>query len=96
MKGVAWSRDVTKCQTIGSPMPMTYTCIRCFMGLLPLQAYRTDESVDIEALDGGGYKVGNITRGEFLRYSVDVTADGTWLKSKNTYFLAGSNWIMAT
>lgn len=47
------------------------------MGLLLLQAYRTDESVDIEALNGGGYKVSDITKDEFLRYSVDVTENGT-------------------
>lgn len=50
------------------------------MGLPPLQAYRTDEAVDIEALDGGGYKVEDIIKKEFLRYTVDVTENGTWLK----------------
>lgn len=32
--------------------------------------------MDINALEGGGYNVGKITAGEYLRYTVDVTADG--------------------
>lgn len=40
------------------------------------QAFRPDEDVDINAM-GGGYNVGYITAGEYLRYTVDVTQDGT-------------------
>lgn len=35
-----------------------------------------DEAVDIKAYDGG-YKVGIIKDGEYLRYSVVVTEDGS-------------------
>ncbi|CAN0581153.1 unnamed protein product, partial [Laminaria digitata] len=38
--------------------------------------FRPDESVDIDPL-GNGYNIGHIRAGEFLRYSVDVTEDGT-------------------
>ncbi|CAN0563013.1 unnamed protein product, partial [Laminaria digitata] len=38
--------------------------------------FRPDEGVDIDPL-GTGYNVGWIRAGEFLRYSVDVTTDGT-------------------
>ncbi|CAN0491796.1 unnamed protein product [Scytosiphon promiscuus] len=41
------------------------------------QEFRPDEAVDINALAGGGYNVGNITAGEYLRYTVDVMANGT-------------------
>lgn len=41
-----------------------------------LQALRLDEGVDVKAYFGG-YKVGTIKDGEYLRYSVDITEDGT-------------------
>ncbi|CAM9118842.1 unnamed protein product, partial [Laminaria digitata] len=36
-------------------------------------AFRPNEDVDINAMDDGGFNVGYITAGEFLRYTVDVT-----------------------
>lgn len=41
------------------------------------QEFRLDEAVDVHASAGGGYNVGNITSGEYLRYTVDVMANGT-------------------
>ncbi|CAN0507494.1 unnamed protein product, partial [Scytosiphon promiscuus] len=35
--------------------------------------YRPNEDVDINELDNGGYNVGYIAAGEYLRYTVDVT-----------------------
>ncbi|CAN0443290.1 unnamed protein product, partial [Scytosiphon promiscuus] len=32
-----------------------------------------NEDGDIKGMDGGGYNVGYITAGEYLRYTVDVT-----------------------
>ncbi|MEN8156746.1 MAG: PA14 domain-containing protein [Bacteroidota bacterium] len=40
--------------------------------------YRPDEMVDIEEKTGGGYNVGWIHTGEWLEYSVDVEAIGTY------------------
>jgi|GEM_PF-4606218 len=40
-------------------------------------AYRPSESVDIEPTSGG-YNIGYATAGEWLTYSVDVTASGTY------------------
>ncbi|MBA2479267.1 MAG: carbohydrate-binding protein [Planctomycetes bacterium] len=40
-------------------------------------AYRINESVDIEAI-GGGFGVGWISAGEWLEYSVNVSASGTY------------------
>ena len=40
-------------------------------------AYRTD-AVDIEALPGGGYAVGYVRDGEWLRYSIPVAAAGQY------------------
>ncbi len=40
--------------------------------------YRTEEFVDIEEKSGGGYNVGWIHTGEWLEYSVDVKAIGTY------------------
>ncbi|CAN0473148.1 unnamed protein product, partial [Scytosiphon promiscuus] len=38
--------------------------------------FRLNESVDVNAMSGGGYNVGKITAGEYLRYTVNVTEDG--------------------
>lgn len=59
----------------------THTALDGFLGSLMLilirwQAFRPDEAVDIQALDNGGYTVGYIAIGEYLRFSVDVTEDG--------------------
>ncbi|CAN0516453.1 unnamed protein product, partial [Laminaria digitata] len=43
----------------------------------PLQAFRTDEDVDIQKERDGGFSIGWITAGEYLRYTVDVEEDGT-------------------
>eukprot|EP00904_Undaria_pinnatifida_P012411 jgi/Undpi1/82/HiC_scaffold_1.g00082.m1 len=43
--------------------------------LVQRQDLRTEEDVDIRALDDGGYFVGWLARGEYLRYSVSVTED---------------------
>ncbi|MDO9152701.1 MAG: PA14 domain-containing protein [Paludibacter sp.] len=40
--------------------------------------YRPDESVDIEAIAGGGYNVGWINSNEWLSYTVDIKAMGTF------------------
>ncbi|CAN0068237.1 unnamed protein product, partial [Laminaria digitata] len=42
--------------------------------------FRTDESVDVGSTDDG-YFVGWIESGEYLRYTVDVSTDGTRLLS---------------
>ncbi|CAN0300263.1 unnamed protein product, partial [Laminaria digitata] len=39
--------------------------------------FRPDEDVDIQKVNGGGFSIGWITAGEYLRYTVDVTEDGT-------------------
>ncbi|CAM9850330.1 unnamed protein product, partial [Laminaria digitata] len=41
------------------------------------KAFRTDEDVDIQKVQGGGFSIGWITAGEYLRYTVDVEEDGT-------------------
>ncbi|CAN0375803.1 unnamed protein product, partial [Scytosiphon promiscuus] len=38
--------------------------------------FRPNEGVDIDPL-GDGYNIGHMRAGEFLRYTVDVTTDGT-------------------
>lgn len=56
-----------------------FTCARApnpSRPLIQLQVFRRDEAVDLEILDGG-FTVGSIVAGEFLRYTVDVTRDGT-------------------
>lgn len=40
------------------------------------QDYRLDEAVDVNAMSTGGYNVGKITAGEYLRYTVVVKEDG--------------------
>lgn len=54
-------------------------------------AFRPDEDVDINAMDDGGFNVGYITAGEFLRYTLDVTK-----KIEDVYFnfrIASSNGL---
>lgn len=46
-------------------------------------AYRTDESVDIEAKAGGGYNLEQVNTGEWLEYTVNVNAIGTFTTSIN-------------
>lgn len=58
-----------------------HTALDGFLGSLLLilirwQAFRPNEAVDIHALDKGGYNIGYITLGEYLRFSVNVTEDG--------------------
>lgn len=36
------------------------------------QAFRPNEDVDINKLDDGGYVVGYVAAGEYLRYTVEV------------------------
>ncbi|CAN0588429.1 unnamed protein product, partial [Laminaria digitata] len=35
--------------------------------------FRPTEDVDINVMNDGGYNVGYVTAGEYLRYTVDVT-----------------------
>ncbi|MCB4807952.1 carbohydrate-binding protein [Tamlana sp. 62-3] len=41
-------------------------------------AYRTDESVDVKVASEGGYCVTNIEAGEYLTYTINVPANGTY------------------
>ena len=40
--------------------------------------YRTSEGVDIESTSGGGYNIGFIQAGEWMRYKVNITQNGTY------------------
>ncbi|CAN0357655.1 unnamed protein product, partial [Scytosiphon promiscuus] len=42
----------------------------------PNGVFRPDDGVDIDPF-GTGYNIGHMRAGEFLRYTVDVTTDGT-------------------
>lgn len=46
-------------------------------------AYRTNESVDIEAKAGGGYNLEQVNTGEWLEYTVNVNAVGKYTASIN-------------
>jgi PA14 domain/Carbohydrate binding module (family 6)/Secretion system C-terminal sorting domain len=46
-------------------------------------AYRPNESVDIETKAGGGYSISSIITGEWLEYTVNVTAIGKFTASIN-------------
>ena len=46
-------------------------------------AYRPNESVDIETKTGGGYILGSVNTNEWLEYSVNVNAIGTFTASIN-------------
>ncbi|CAM9218059.1 unnamed protein product, partial [Laminaria digitata] len=49
-------------------------------GNSPKGAFRPDEDVDIDPL-GNGYSTGSIRAGEYLRYTVYATTDGTRLET---------------
>ena len=50
-------------------------------------AYRTTEGVDVEKSSdiGGGYDIGRMARGEWLQYTIDVPATGTY-KLENRFY----------
>ncbi|MDO7171624.1 carbohydrate-binding protein [Mariniflexile sp. AS56] len=52
--------------------------------------YRTDEHVDIESLTGGNYNITSIKNGEWLLYTVNVSANGIYDIDIN-YAAANSN-----
>jgi len=54
-------------------------------------AYRQNESVDIEAKNGGGYDVSWINTGEWLEYSVNVNAIGKFTASIHYAASTGDN-----
>ncbi|CAM9811341.1 unnamed protein product, partial [Laminaria digitata] len=41
------------------------------------KAFRILEDVDINAMNDGGFNVGHVAVGEYLRYTVQVREDGT-------------------
>ena len=43
------------------------------------QVFRPNEDVDINVMSNGGYIVGYVAPGEYLRYTVQVTKKGAWL-----------------
>lgn len=49
------------------------------------QAFRTDEAVDISEISNGRYNIGWARDGEYLRYTVDVSEQGT--ASKRSFLL---------
>ncbi len=55
------------------------------------EAYRLNEAVDIETVQGGGYNIGYITNGEWVEYTVNVPSAGTY----QTAFRTGS-WFSGT
>ncbi|CAN0492181.1 unnamed protein product, partial [Scytosiphon promiscuus] len=53
---------------------LTYTATRCLAASGTVwQEFRPNEDVDINAMNDGGFNVGYVTAGEYLRYTVDVT-----------------------
>ena len=87
---------MTMCHDLVPRYPRRTCTLRVSWICSPLQTFRDDEGVDIEALAAGGYKVGTIAKNEFLRYSVEVAEeDGTRLESKNNVFFAAIAWNIA-
>ena len=65
---------------------LTCTLTSCFVRFdAPLQAFRTDEDVDIQKDRDGGFNIGWIDAGEYLRYTVDVEEDGTKHDTKSGF-----------
>lgn len=68
---------------------LTYTATRCLVASDTVwQEFRPNEDVDINTMNDGGFNVGYVTAGEYLRYTVDVTKkskrpihEGLWIRA---------------
>lgn len=72
----------------GFPIPICMST-RCFAACdTRWQGFRPNVDVDILGFDSSSYRVGWITAGEYLRYTVDVTENGRGSKTTDLRFSA--------